>query len=310
MQLRQGNLAMVGNLHQRMGDDGTAGAPAGDAAAGMARRSWGRLLGVDVDVAQAGTVAPRSEGRLKGLQVGTDLYAAPGWQAGLYVGQLEGDVRVRGFARGLRDLAVGGSNLRSQYLGGYLTYTHVSGFYADAVLQVARHRYSLAPLGNLPVAGKGSSRLASIELGQAFALAERWKIEPQLQLVHEDQRLDDVRIGGALVQQRPARGLLARAGVRIRGELSTGLGPLQPYARLNLYRAGGGTDTVRFRSPAAATDIVSSGRGRWGEVAAGMTLELAPSVSLYGEAGRLFHLGGDARVRSGLQGSVGVRMRW
>jgi hypothetical protein len=46
------------------------------------------------------------------------------------------------------------------------------------------------------------------------------------------------------------------------------------------------------------------------EVAGGFTLALTPVTTLYGEVGRLFSSGGDAQVKSSVQGSLGVRLAW
>ena len=307
-QLRQGNLAMVGNLQQRIGDEDPAADKGVDA---HPRRAWARLIGADIDIRQQGLAQPRSTGRLNGIQAGTDLYAANGWHAGLYVGRLVGDVSVSGFARGLVG-AMGSNELSSDYLGGYATYKSAGGFYADAVLQGGRHRYTLHPLGNLPASAKSSSRLASIEVGQSLRISERWMVEPQLQLVHQRQSFDDASILGAVVRQKPANGWLARVGVRVKGDVPTGAGTLQPYARVNLYRSssGSGSDVATFIGPAAATSIASSTGGTSAELAAGATLSLSPRVSVYGEVGKLWAVGGNSRVGSGVQGSLGVKARW
>jgi hypothetical protein len=66
-------------------------------------------------------------------------------------------------------------------LGVYGTYTGDIGFYADAVVQSGRHRYTFEPLLSLGTGGKGNSQPGSIEVGQAFALAgSGWSVEPQL----------------------------------------------------------------------------------------------------------------------------------
>lgn len=304
-QLRQADLAMLGNLHQRIGDEPVAGAPA----ANGPRNAWGRVISSDIDVRQQGTVSPASKGRVDGFQVGTDLFTDANWHAGVYVGQLDGDVRTSGFANGVWG-GVGSNDLRARYLGLYATWTNGRGFYADAVLQAGDHRYTLRPQGNASVTGKGDSLLASIEVGQSFALGQGWTIEPQLQLIHQRVDLDDVVISGARVQQDADNGWIARAGVRVKGETSTALGALQPYGRFNLYRASSGTDIARFIGPAATTDIATRTGGSWGEVAGGATLALNSTWSVYGEIGRLFALGGDARVKSGVQGSLGLKARW
>jgi outer membrane autotransporter protein len=241
---------------------------------------------------------------------GTDLFADSNWRAGVHVGQLDGNMHVSGFASGIYNKQVGSNDLRSRFLGGYATWRNDGGFYADAVLQAGQHRYTAQPLGGASTRGKGSSVLASLEVVQAFALAEGWQIEPQLQLVHQRMSLDDASIAGARVQQDSDKGWLVRAGVRVKGEVATGAGRLQPYGRLNLYRASSGTDVTRFASPAAATGIASSTGGTAAELAGGFTLALGESTSLYGELGKQWASGGQTRVRSSVQGSLGLRIKW
>lgn len=120
----------------------------------------------------------------------------------------------------------------------------------------------------------------------------------------------DAVILGAKVQQATDNGWLARVGVRIQGEFATGAGALQPYARLNVYRASSGEDVARFVGPAASTDIVTRTGGTSTEIAAGATLQLSAATSVYGEPGKLYAAGGEERIGSGAQGSVGLRVRW
>jgi len=308
-QLRQGNLAMLGDLRKRVGDDDVKGTSTNPA--GSDRRAWARVLSTDIDIQQGGTVSPSSKGRLTGFQAGTDLLATPNWRAGLYVGQLDGDASVRGFASGIQNLGVGRNDLRSQYVGVYGTYTTDSGFYADAVVQSGRHRYIVEPLASLGVGGKGNSLLGSIEVGQSLALGgSGWRIEPQLQLIHQHMDLGNSAIAGAIVQPQADSGWIARAGVRVKGEIATGLGTLQPYGRFNVYRTSSGADIARFVNGATTTDIAAPTGGTSTELAGGFTLALGSSTSLYGEIGKLWSSGGDARVRSGINGSIGVRVKW
>ncbi|RYF72587.1 MAG: autotransporter outer membrane beta-barrel domain-containing protein, partial [Comamonadaceae bacterium] len=308
-QLRQANLAMLGNMHQRVGDDGVAGSSTGGAEQGH-RQAWGRVISIDRDIQQSGTVSPSSQGRLNGFQVGTDLFATPNFKAGIYVGQLDGDMSVSGFARGVQGYGVGSNDLRSQYLGAYATWKNDSGLYVDGVVQGGRHRTTVNPAAAFDSSGKGSSLLASIEAGQAFAIAPNWTIEPQLQLVHQRLSLDDANIVGALVQQDSHNGWTVRAGVRVKGQIDTGAGTLQPYARVNVYKRSSGTDITRFIGPAAFTDIATGSGGTSSELAAGATWQVSQSTSIYGEVGKLWASGGNARTKSGINGSLGVKVRW
>jgi len=315
-QLRQSNLGMLASRSQRIGDDDVRGGASSGAGStsgtdGSYRRAWGRLISTDMDIRQGGTVSPHSEGRVTGLQAGTDLWANPDWRAGIYVGQLDGDTRVSGFGSGLLNSATGRNDLRSQYLGLYGTFATEDGFYADAVLQAGRHRYTVQPMLSAGVEGKGNSFLASIEVGKAFAIgAGGWSVEPQLQLIHQRLRLDDVSIPGALVQQDADSGWIGRAGVRIKGSFATGAGTLQPYARLNVYRSAKGNDVARFVNPAAITPVGAPIGGTSTELAAGFTLSVSQRTSLYGELGKQWASGGDARVGSSINAAAGVRVKW
>lgn len=135
-QLRLGNTVMLGNWHQRIGDGTGSGAE---------RQTWARLISAARTVSQRGDVDPRSQGRLNGLQAGVDLWTQSNWRAGLYVGQLHGEMKVRGFASGIADQAVGRNGLRSDYLGAYATYLSAGRLYVDTVLQGGRHRYGVSP---------------------------------------------------------------------------------------------------------------------------------------------------------------------
>ncbi|RYF13207.1 MAG: autotransporter domain-containing protein, partial [Comamonadaceae bacterium] len=135
-------------------------------------------------------------------------------------------------------------------------------------------------------------------------------IEPQLQLVHQRIDLDDVALSGAQVRQDTEGGWLLRAGVRVKGEVATGLGLLQPYGRFNVYSSRKGTDVARFTGPAAYADILTRTGGTSSELAAGATLALGPMTSLYGEIGKLWASGGNTRVKSSVNASLGVKVRW
>ena len=309
-QLRHSSLAMLGNLHQRMGDDLVRGANTVTPAQGY-RQAWGRIISTERTIAQGGTVSPTSKGRLTGFQAGTDLWANPDWRTGVYVGQLDGDMRVNGFASGLANRGVGSNNQKSEYLGAYATWKHASGVYVDGVLQAGRHRYTASPTLGFSRGGKGNSLLASIEVGQSIPIAPNWTVEPQVQLVHQRVSLGDTGISGALVQQKSDNGWRARAGVRVKGEFVTSAGLLQPYARVNFYRNSSGTDVTRFVGPAGVTDIATRTGGSSTELAAGATLQVAENTSVYVELGKLWAgSGGDARIKSGVNASVGVKMRW
>ncbi|MEJ8857461.1 autotransporter outer membrane beta-barrel domain-containing protein [Variovorax robiniae] len=315
-QVRQADLAMMGNLHRRMGDEapGTWGAGAapqdGSAfAAPGSRPAWGRLVYADLDIQAPGAAQARADTRVSGLQAGTDLFVANGWRAGIYVGFLDGKADVSGNARGV-NAKVGSNDLRSRFLGAYGTWMDTSGWYVDTVLQGASHRLDIRPTGNATVSAKASGFMASVETGKAFALTETWSLEPQAQLAWQHNDFDDVVLSGARVRQDSSSGWIGRLGLRVKGDLATGAGRLQPYGRVNFYHGNFSGDTAVFIGPAAATAIDSKGSYSAGEVAAGATLALTATTSVYGEIGTLWNIGGDASVKSSVQGALGIKVRW
>ncbi|WP_447892923.1 autotransporter family protein [Pseudomonas marginalis] len=308
-QLRSSNLAMLGDLRKRQGDDDVQGA--NTTSSGSDRRAWARVITSGVDGDQGGSASASSSGRLSGLQVGTDLLAVSNWRAGVYVGQLEGDVNVNGFVGGLDHQRAGTNSLRSQYVGAYGTYTADGGFYVDTVLQSGRHHYTAEPTSSHGVKGTGNSLLASIEVGQAFPLGGSGvSIEPQLQLIRQHLDLSDSTIPDAQVKPGADNNWITRAGVRVKGEINTGIGRVQPYARVNAYKTSNGTDVSRFINGNTTTDISAPTGGSSSELAAGVTLPLMASASLYFEVGKAWSLGGGGEERSTFNGSIGVRMSW
>lgn len=315
-QLRQTDLAMIGNMHRRFGDDDASAQAlaaltpvAGSLSTG--RRAWARAVYSDIDIRQAGTVSPSTQGHVAGLQAGTDLYvsALGDWRAGLYVGTLDGNADVSGSASGLWR-AVGDTDLRARYLGAYASYANATGFYADTVLQYGSQRYTIRPLGGFAASGKGNSLTASVEVGQAFALGSGWTIEPQAQLSYRKARLDDLSIQGARVEQDDSGEWTAGLGLRIKGDFATAAGRLQPYGRIGVVHGSGSRDVARFANGGFVTPIASTGDYTAVELATGATLSLTRTVSVYGEVGRLFSAGGDTKVRSSVQGAIGIRVRW
>lgn len=308
--LRQSDLAMLSNLHRRVGDEAVTDSSA--AAGAASRLGWARVINNDTTIEQGGTTSPRSDANLQGLQAGVDLFTTPTWNMGMYAGYLRGDTRVDGFY-GLNSFARNyAGNLRtdSTYLGGYATYANPQGQYADFVLQYGHHDITgTSPLGLGSDSG-GNSVTASAEVGQRFALGEGWGIEPQAQLIVNRQDLGNTTISSAVVSQDTATSAVGRLGVRVAGDYVTNIGRLRPYARVNVWHGFGGTDTSRFITPAATTSIASNVGYTSTEAAAGFTLNVTPTASVYGEVGKLYQSGGETRISSSVQGSVGLRLKF
>lgn len=305
-QFRSLDIAMLGDRQQRLGEPRAARGTA----SGGERQAWGRLFNTDRDIAQQGTVSPTSHGRIRGFQTGTDLWGDARWRTGVYLGKLQSEMAVNGFVSGEANYAAGRNDLSSQYLGGYATWLPADGLYVDSVLQVGDHRYTAHASTGLASTGKGDSLVASVEVGRALALAPRWVLEPQLQIAYQRVSLDDNTISNASIEQDIDVGWIARLGARVKGQWDVGPGPLQLYGGLNVYKRSSGTDITRFVGTGGGTDIISRSGGTSGELTAGASWRVSARTSVYGELGKLWDLGGDARTGSGVSGSVGVKLLW
>lgn len=122
--------------------------------------------------------------------------------------------------------------------------------------------------------------------------------------------LGNAAIAGAIAQPQADSGLIPRAGVRVKGEIDNGMGTLQPYGHVNVYRTSSGADIERFVNGTTTTGVAAPRGCTSTELAGGFTLARSPSTSAYGELGKLWPSGGDAKVKSSVNGSVGVRVKW
>lgn len=218
---------------------------------------------------------------------------------------------VRGFSSGVERNYAGYNNLRGRYVGLYGTWQHDSGLYADAVIQGADYRSSLRTADTgAGATTKGHGWLASLEVGKPFDLAGNWQLEPQAQLIYRKLNLDDTTLSLAKVKNDADDDWTLRLGARVKGSYSIGGSVLQPFARVNLYTSSSTTDVARFSAPAGTTDIRTKGGYTSTELAVGAMLQLTKSTSLYGDVGRLWANSGDSRVKTGLQGSVGLKVLW
>ncbi|CAB3866580.1 hypothetical protein LMG3410_02572 [Achromobacter aegrifaciens] len=306
-QLRQADMAMLGDMRKRMGDDVAQGAIDQD----PNHRAWARVLRTAPTITQQGTVNPESSGHLTGFQAGVDVYADRNLKAGLYVGQLDGDMGVRGFSSGMERKYAGYNNLRGRYVGLYGTWQHDSGLYADAVIQGADYRSSLRTADTgAGATTKGHGWLASLEVGKPFDLGSSWQLEPQAQIIYRKLNLDGTTLSLAKVKNDADDDWTLRLGARVKGSYSIGGTVLQPFARVNLYKASNTTDVASFSAPAGTTDIRAKGGYTSTEFAVGAMLQLTKNTSLYGDIGKLWANSGDSRVKTGAQGSVGLKVLW
>lgn len=313
---RQMGLALLGTLHERVGD--TAGDPGpGGAGAGS---SWGRFIADQIDNQYRAFVEPRDTGKILGGQSGVDLFrdstdSGERDAAGVYFATGRADAQEQGLVTNADatgyDLANTGFVSLDAYAGGaYWTHYGARNWYVDAVLQGsfyqgdARTQYADLPL-------RGSGVVTSLEGGYplALALGPGFVLEPQLQAIWQRVSFKDGNDGLGPVDLGESAGVTGRVGVRGRWSIDSEAGRTWlPYWRLNLWHDWGGASTPRFGDDRVPLLLEEATRV---EVALGFTVQFEPKVSLYAQAGYQMAVGGtDGGRRQGAAATVGVRYYW
>jgi outer membrane autotransporter protein len=307
--VREGDLDMLGTLHQRVGDDlrGTEND----------HRLWARLFGNDsIDLRVDNVASPQADASNWGAQVGVDLYQAKDADgkrddAGFYVGKLDARSDISGMTGATAASAwVGSLNPDASVLGGYWTHKSASSLYVDAVLQRSWYSGDGMAVTGVNADINGSGNLASLEIGRGFATSEKWTLEPQAQLLYHTSEFDDISIPNAVVSFGNNDSTVGRLGLRLVGDYALNDGrPLKPYLRANWWHGFDGSYQTVFSTPVAAAVIETRNGYDSGEVGAGFTLALTDGVSLYGELDHAFALGSDAsELSKGVSASLGVRV--
>lgn len=303
--VRQGDLSLLGNMHQRMGDDARPGLDEDN-------RAWARMIGYSGKTKLDDVTGTQTTSHTMGIQAGVDLYADTSWKAGVYTSILDIDSSVKGSNAGS---AGKGGNIDDNafYLGGYATWFSTDGMYVDNVLQYGNHDARLSASGNTGShTVKGHTLTASTEIGKAFRLgASAWSLEPQAQLIYQYSDFDDSTLGGATktkVRLDTADAFTARVGLRLKADYDTRHGKIQPYGRVNLWQGLGSKDKTHFSNAVATTTLESSQQYSSTEVAAGLSWNIDRDLQVYGELGTQFNNGGHkSQVEAPVNASIGFK---
>lgn len=298
--VRATTLSTLGTFHERQGaqflldDDGSFGA------------GWLRVIGESHEQHWKGDVSPGFDGDLRGLQLGVDLYTAQregngSNRFGVFLGTAQIDGDVDGFVIGQVQEA-GRLELDSNSVGMYWTRTGTDGGYLDAVLAAASLDGTARSLRGLHADIDGRQYTASLEGGYPFALGKHLRLEPQAQIVWQHSSLDGTGDDVSRVVFDTADGINARIGARLHGMSDTAR--WQPYLKLNLWHAFGGSDKAWFDDDR----IVTRQRGTSIEFGAGIVGRLTDSTSLFFVADYSRGVSGE-KLRI-LQGNAGLRIDW
>lgn len=303
--VRQGDISLLGNMHQRMGDEVKPGIDEDN-------RAWARMIGYSGKTKLDDAAGTQTSSHTMGIQVGVDMYANESWKAGMYTSILDIDSNVKGTKTG-SDGKGGNIDDNAFYVGGYATWFSGDGMYVDNVLQYGNHKSRLAATGNNgSYTVRGNTLTASTEVGKSFRLgASAWSLEPQAQLIYQHSDFDNGRLDGVTqtkVKMDTADSFTARLGVRLVADYDTNHGKFQPYGRVNVWQGLGSKDKTHFSNAVATTTLESSQQYSSTEVAAGLSWSIDRNLQVYGELGTQFSNGGSkSQVEAPVNASIGFK---
>ncbi|HGY2301691.1 TPA: autotransporter outer membrane beta-barrel domain-containing protein [Pseudomonas putida] len=295
----------LGTFHQRQGDQqllkGEGALPA----------SWGQAYGGTLRQQWSGTVSPSLDGDLYGFKVGQDLYAKVhdnGYRqhVGFYVSHSRLDADVKGFALAVKDRSVGDLKLDGDSVGTYWTLVGPQGAYLDAVLQYTRLDGRARSDRGDKLDIDGHAWTASLESGYPIALSERWRLEPQAQLIAQKVSLDSASDSISRISHDAQVELTGRLGVRLEGAFTGSSGRLlQPYAQVNLWHGDGGRDTLTFDG---VDKIKTDYRYTSVQLESGVVAQVSEALSLHGGVQYTANLDSRQQEASGV--NLGVRWQF
>ena len=305
--VRRLGMAQLGTFHDRQGDTQLLA----DDPDGQGRQaSWARVFGESTRQRLRGDADPQFDGQISGLQLGHDFLAATDSAGGRHrVGVLGGYTRASGDTSGVASggthTATGRLSIEGYSLGAYWTRIAASGWYSDAVLMATRYkadaRSTLGRGGN----PRGTAVTASLEAGYPLALGENVTLQPQVQLIWQRSSFDDFDDGISAVRFQRDNAVTGRIGARLEGRIDAGGGVWRPYLKANLWHTFSGGNAIFF----GPTDQVVNRRNASAlEVGAGVVGQVNRTVSVYGGLAYTSAIGNTEQT--GVQGQLGVRLRW
>jgi outer membrane autotransporter protein len=269
------------------------------------RPAWVNVLNQRTCIYQAGTLSPRSKGRVFGLQIGADLLTRPHHHIGVYGGTLEWDYKVTASLNGLENQKVGQLQGDTRYAGLYWAYQAATGWYSNLVIQQGWQQGKSHAVTGGSHGLRGQSTLASIEVGKPLPFTSHAYVEPQLQLIKINPRLRDTQLPAATrLSQQSGNFTIGRAGLQLKANTQT----IQPYVAFNVWHGLQGTDTMSVQGPAGATAVATKRGYTSGELVTGGNWRVSRHVSVRADLGRMFPIAGRERVSAQYNVSAGLNI--
>lgn len=265
---------------------------------------WIRGFGKNSRQNWQGTVSPSFDGSLYGFQAGVDLLAKESASnlrnhAGIIAGYSRVTGDINGFALGWENYSVGNVAMNNITLGSYWTVLDFHNGYLDAVIMNNWFDTRAVSSRNVRLDLNNSVFLASLEGGYPVNVFSNIIIEPQAQLIWQNQPLENGIDPFSTLLFQAQNGVTGRLGLRVQNHLETSIGVFQPYIKANLWQNFAEINTVEFNQ----TNIITQNKLSALQVGGGVVHECSHSIRVFISGDYAFNLnGGMLRTWSGNAG--------
>ncbi|MDU8362605.1 autotransporter outer membrane beta-barrel domain-containing protein [Pseudomonas syringae group sp. J309-1] len=262
--------------------------------------TWARAYGNKFNVSAADQVSYQQTQQGVSLGVDTPLPSADGqWLVGVMGGLSQSDLDLKNGTSG---------EVNSYYLGLYSTWISTSGYYVDAVIKANRFENKADVLMSNGVKAEGKYDNygvgGSIESGKHIALADKWFVEPYVQLSSlwvsgENYGLDN----GMQARSNHADSLLGKVGTYLGRTIDLQRGGfVQPYVRVAGAQEFAHSNKVKVNSTTFSDDL----SGTRGEVGAGVAAQLTDVLQVHADVD--YSKGDNIEQPWGV--NIGIRYAW
>ncbi|MFC3639636.1 autotransporter domain-containing protein [Camelimonas fluminis] len=275
--------------------------------------AWARMLGGVLTEGASLSQTPSVNGAYGGLQAGADLlgYSTPFHEGrfGVFGGHATANTRIRGFAEGAINMAVGSLSVDAASGGVYWTHTGPGGVYVDATVAGSRYQASGKSVrgGGVKVTGHGVT--VTVEAGAPLQLGGGFTLEPQAQIIWRMLHLNPLNDRFAHINYRTRNSTRVRFGGRLSWDGKIGDVVVKPFIQAGLWRQTGKVDRVIYNG---VTSIPSAIATRGVDLDAGLEVIPTGALSLWASAGASMDLdrSGGRTSRRSWRGKAGLRYQW
>ena len=275
-------------------------------------RGWMSVMHRSVDASGSGETAPQYKASMSGITGGVDIWRHQNrdgglTRAGLYGALLSGDGDAHGKAGGIDDALTARLRQNVSVAGAHVEHRAPSGAYVKAAAQASLNKGKVSGSDSATVRGSGTA--ASVEVGKTFLLSPTVSVEPQAQVIYQNQQYKSVGLAGDTTARLNADdNVSARLGMKFGWSPQGQQGATQVTFSTDLWHRNG-KQNVEFSKPGVTNSRTAADFGGT-SVAVGVGLEtrIDEKWSLNGAVG--YQRSIDGAKSEGVTAQIGIKIKF